>query len=427
MSKSDKAPRSHHRLVLRAAFLFANFFLIITAYYQIKPASRSLFIEHLGSTRLPYVWIGTALILGILMAFYQRWVARYSRERVVIVTCAVVVLILVLFRVLWQWPSDATSVAFYIFTDIMGVVLVEQFWSLANALYSTRDGRRWYGLVGTGGLAGGVAGGAIAAALLHFTPMQTRDLLLVGAGFVAILAGVTLTMVRMGLYRESLSGKPPQVRNGTGWGGWGRNRYLTLIAGMLLLAQLAEPVVEFQFLNMVEQAFPERDPRTEYLSVFFSMLGLVSIGVNLLLTPLIHRLLGVIAGLVIQPLALAASTIFFIGAPGLSSAAVMKICDRGLSYSINRASKELLYVPIDAVLIYQAKAWIDMFGYRIFKVIGSVLILLLTQWTAWRLQVNELGWLTLAICATWLAAIAAIRFEYGAMDGTSASGTRPAM
>ena len=47
----------------RASLLFANFFFIMLAYYQIKPASRSLFIGQLGADRLPYVWIGTALFL----------------------------------------------------------------------------------------------------------------------------------------------------------------------------------------------------------------------------------------------------------------------------------------------------------------------------------------------------------------------------
>jgi len=416
-------PAAGGRLALRAAFLFANFFLIITAYYQIKPASRSLFIEHLGAARLPYVWIGTALILGLAMGFYQRWVARYPRERVVLATCIGFAVTLVVFRVLWLHPGDAVSVAFYVFTDIMGVVLVEQFWSLANSLYTTRDGRRWYGIVGTGGLAGGVAGGAIAAAVIHFTPLQTPDLLLVGAGIIVVIVFLTRAMVRLGLYRESLAIRPEHNHDGPQWRAFRQSRYLALIAAMLLLAQLAEPVVEYQFLSSVEQAYPLREPRTEYLSVFFSVMGLVSIAVNLALTPLVHRVLGVIAGLLVQPLVLAASASVFITHPGLMTAAVMKIADRGLSYSINRASKELLYVPIGPVLIYQAKAWIDMFGYRIFKVVGSVLILALTQWGAWRASLPDLAWLTLVICAIWTGVVIVAQFDYRRLLGLEAAGS----
>lgn len=47
----------------RSGFLFLNFFLIIMVLYQLKPASRSLFIEYLGSGRLPYAWIAMIMAL----------------------------------------------------------------------------------------------------------------------------------------------------------------------------------------------------------------------------------------------------------------------------------------------------------------------------------------------------------------------------
>jgi AAA family ATP:ADP antiporter len=96
--------------------------------------------------------------------------------------------------------------------------------------------------------------------------------------------------------------------------------------------------------------------------------------------------------------------------------AVAKISDRGLSYSINRASKELLYVPIDSVLIYQAKAWIDMFGYRLFKIFGSVLILIFTQWLPFAIGVPQLSWFTVAICLVWVLLVLAIRRDYWEND-----------
>jgi AAA family ATP:ADP antiporter len=86
-----------------------------------------------------------------------------------------------------------------------------------------------------------------------------------------------------------------------------------------------------------------------------------------------------------------------------------------LAYSINRASKELLYIPVDPVLIYQAKAWIDMFGYRSFKVLGSLLILLVTQWLPFRMGIAELSWFTIGICLAWIVLICGIRSPYRAV------------
>jgi AAA family ATP:ADP antiporter len=69
-------------------------------------------------------------------------------------------------------------------------------------------------------------------------------------------------------------------------------------------------------------------------------------------------------------------------------------------------------VPIDSVLIYQAKAWIDMFGYRLFKVSGSVVILLFTQWLPFTVSVPQLSWFTISICAIWIAIIFVLRIDY---------------
>jgi AAA family ATP:ADP antiporter len=58
------------------------------------------------------------------------------------------------------------------------------------------------------------------------------------------------------------------------------------------------------------------------------------------------------AGLLVQPLTVIFCSWGFMLQPTLSMIAVTKIGDRGLSYSINRASGELLYIPIDPVMVY---------------------------------------------------------------------------
>lgn len=402
------APRS---AAVRAGLLFVDFFLIITAYYQLKPASRSLFIEYLGADRLPYVWIATAVVLGAAMALYHHLVERYSRFGLVLGTSLTFAAILVGFRILMARPGPAVASAFYIFVDIFSVVLVEQFWSLTNSLHTTEDGKRWYGLVGAGGLCGGVAGGGIAAAFIELTPATTADLLLVAAAILLLVVALTVAMARLGLYRET-SPAPAAPAAGGGWRVLAGSRYLLLVALLLLLAQLAQPIIDFQFMKTVERVYVQQDARTSFLSLFFSVMGLFSIAVNLAFTPLVHRLWGVIAGLFVQPLVLGVSVVAFVIQPSLGLAAIMKIADRGLSYSINRASRELLYVPIAPRLIYQAKAWIDMFGYRLFKVIGSALILLLTQVLPWPLSIVQLSTLTMGICLLWLALLAYLQPAY---------------
>lgn len=410
------------RPATRSLLLSVNFFLIILAYYQVKPASRSLFLEQAHAVDLPYLWAGSAAVLLALMPLYQRMVRRYSRLNIVIGTCAVTVVLLILFRVLMLWPGLATSVGFFILVDIFSVVLVEQLWSLTNSVCDSAESRRCYGVVASGGLLGGLAGGILAAWLLGATPLASEDLLLVAAGIIVVMAGLTLTFAGRGLYRESTRRVrlASTVAVAEGLRTLRHNRYLALVAVMLLLSQMAEPIVEYQFMYMVEQAYAGTDERTAYLSHFLSLLSGVALLINLFVTPLVHRKLGAIAGLLMQPFLLGLSALGFTFQYWLGMAAGMKIADRGLSYSINRTSRELLYVPVDPVTIYRVKAWIDMVGYRVFKIAGIAAILLLTQWLPWKVSVTHLSWAVVALCGAWMWAAIGIRGDYQTLDDAAA-------
>jgi AAA family ATP:ADP antiporter len=397
----------------RAVLLFTNFLLIILSYYQIKPAARSLFITYWTADKLPYVWITTALVLGIIIGFYHRIVERNDRLTVVLGTLVCAATALVVFRVLFPASGAITAVVFYVFVDIFSVVLVEQFWSLANSVNTTELGKKWYGFIAMAGPVGGMAGSKLAADIVARTPLKTEDLLLVAAAVLVLLFLLNLLLARQGVYAEAPAQR--QHVEVSAWRDLLGNRYLRLIAVLLLLSQIVESLVDYQFSKAVADAYRDTDQRTTYLGNFNVVLNGVAIGVNLLATPLVHQLLGVISGLLVQPLLVTLTSIAYMAMPVLHMAAAMKISDRGMSYSINRASKEILYIPIDPVRTYQAKAWIDMFGYRLFKVIGSVLILALTQWFALGISVLHLSYVVLGACGVWLFVIIALTPEYRAI------------
>jgi AAA family ATP:ADP antiporter len=240
--------------------------------------------------------------------------------------------------------------------------------------------------------------------------MGTEDLLISCAVLLVVTALFNFALSRRGVFTE-VQAEPRIALRGDGLKAVLGNRYLVLIALVVCLSQLAEPVVEFQFLRAIDAAYPEVDRRTQFIADFFTVMGFVAIGINFLVTPLVHRLLGTIAGLAAQPLTLAGATFAFAAQPGLITAAAMKIADRGLSYSINRASKELLFIPVDPALTFQAKAWIDMLGYRMFKVLGSGMIKAITAAVPAAAVSADLAWLTFAICAAWLIAVAMLGVE----------------
>lgn len=396
---------------LRSAFMFATFMLIIMSIYHLKPASRSLFIEYMGTDRLPHAWIATAVIMILGIGLYHRLVAHTSRLSVALGTCAAAIAILAVMRVGLIRPGVNEVVAFMIFVDILSVVLVEQFWSLANAIFTTVEGKKWYGIVGSGGLAGGIAGGGLSALLIKFTAFETIDLLSVSLVTLFLIFLMTWVMGRLGIFcRVDRPGRAaPRIG---GWRRFSQNRYLMLIAALLLMGQWISPLIDFQFLKTVEANYTDLEARTAFLALISAIIGFVSIGVNLLVTPFVHAYLGAIVGLLAQPLLIFMSSFGFMMHSNAIMASATKVSDKSLSYSINRASRELLYIPLESVLIYQAKAWIDMFGYRIFKAVGSLVIIAFTYGTAYPGSILPLSWLTLILCMFWIAGIFFLGRDY---------------
>ena len=70
---------------------------------------------------------------------------------------------LVVFWFLFQTDATWVSVAFYVAGLILGVLLISQFWTLANVVYDPRQAKRLFGFIGGGAPLGGIAGSALAS------------------------------------------------------------------------------------------------------------------------------------------------------------------------------------------------------------------------------------------------------------------------
>merc|ERR1719231_1791232 len=65
-------------------------------------------------------------------------------------------------------------------------------------------------------------------------------------------------------------------------------------------------------------------------------------------------------------------TSFVIRRFGLQTVFVMMLVLKALSYALNNPCKELLYQPTSDAVKFKAKSWIDIFGQRGAKALGSV-------------------------------------------------------
>ena len=92
-----------------------------------------------------------------------------------------------------------------------------------------------------------------------------------------------------------------------------------------------------------------------------------------------------------------------------SSMAVTKVASKALDYSLSRASKELLYVPLTPSEKRQGKAVIDMLCYRFAKAIVAALIIGLE---AAGFALTAITIAALSLISAWLFLIRKIVLKY---------------
>ena len=115
-----------------ALLMFAYSFLAMTSYNIIRPLTRSRFISDLGAGNLPYVLLAGAVVIAVVMHWYTAAAGRLARRHVIPVTQAGIVVLLVVFSLLLRTRAEWVTVAFYVFGQILGILLISQFWTLAN-------------------------------------------------------------------------------------------------------------------------------------------------------------------------------------------------------------------------------------------------------------------------------------------------------
>ena len=136
---------------------------------------------------------------------------------------------------------------------------------------------------------------------------------------------------------------------------------------------------------------------------------------QLVLTPRIHRSLGVGFALRIMPLGLVGGCIALLltGSllPGalLIAVAGMKLGEGALRYSLDQGTRELLFVPVPEESRARVKAFIDVFVQRLARALAAVLLLTVTF--GW---ISPLGatWLSLGLLGVWLLLTVSVRRQY---------------
>jgi AAA family ATP:ADP antiporter len=392
--------------------MFAYSFLAMTSYNIVKPLTRSTFIASLGSDNLPYVQFAAALLIGVMMDLYVRLGTRLPRRALIPVTQGILVVVLLTFWVLFQGTAVWVPAVFYLFGLLFGILIISQFWTLANEIYDPRQARRIFGFIGGGSALGGMLGNGILS--LGTTTIGTTNLLIVSASVLALCLAIVSSITR----RQPLPDDSAAFEAEKGVGGGEairllrQSRHLQVIALVIGFAAIGAVTIEQQ-LNMATEASGENlDQMTQFLGQVGFWVSLVAFLIQIGLTSRIHRSMGLTFALLLLPVSLGASAVVILLSALRWAPAAARVLDSAMRYSIDKTTREVLFLPLPSDLRNRAKPFVDVTVDRFAKGLGSIALLVLIKPWGLGLDWVQLSYFSLAMMSLWVGFAIVARREY---------------
>jgi AAA family ATP:ADP antiporter len=414
-----------------AALAFTlNIFLILTAYYLIKPVREALILSVPNGPELKsYASAGQAFLLLFAVPAYGWLASRVPRMRLIDSVTLFFSACLVAFYLLIMGGASV-GIAFFLWVGIFNLMVPAQLWAFANDVYSVEAGRRLFVLIAFGASSGAVLGSLIARQMIRFVGVY--EMLLVAAGI--LMATLVLTHYinrheRPGSHASATATQSEQpVEPGNPFGFVLRNRYLLLIAVMLLLNNWVNSNGEYILGRIVKEAaaaaaaLPGGEPQDTFIATFYSgyfgVVNLVGMLLQLFVVSRIVKYVGVPVAVCVLPLITLASYATIVAVPVLAIVRWVKTAENATDYSLQNTVKQMLYLPTTRTEKYKAKQAIDSFFVRAGDVCSSALVLVGTTLLAF--GVEQFALVTCALSAVWLVIAWRVGRRLRAMTGTPA-------
>ncbi len=344
-------------------------------YYILKPVRESLFLDSGDVRDLPLAHLMNLVVTFVAVNVYATLARRLSRPHFVVLVNITFIGCMVAFWSILAGAGVSVEVkrrlawVYYAFVSAFSVFSVTLLWSLTHASFTPAEGRRYYGMIGSGGTLGAFLGGYLTHR--YAVAIGTENLLLVASGvFLPCLALGWLMGTREVSATQSesqVSAKTPKEipQSASVLGLLRNNPYLAGIATLVFLKLFVAVTKDYQIQKIIEVSFQNnKDGMTEFFGGVYQWTNLLGLFLGLVVTGPLQSRFGALPGLLTYPLAALATAIGLIFWPNLSTVFWMVVVSQACAYSIFQWSQELLYQRTSEEEKFVAKGFIDTLVFR---------------------------------------------------------------
>lgn len=407
--------RSKLGVVLASAATFAA---LLASYSAFRPVRDALILDR-NPDSLPWLWLGTFVVISIVSPTWSALLARRAPRRFVALAFhAFAACAIVFFAVMRAGIAPVVvGRVFYVWSAVFNLFVISIFWSLLADLLGPATARQLYGPIAAGGTIGAFCGPLLTQLLVRaITPPG-----------VVLMSALFLELAVVGVFwvRRAATGLDPDTsaapdappaqsdapiaRGGpfTGIGHVARSPYLSAIVGYVLCTACVATFLYLAQARIVYDAKLDLTTRTRFFASIDVSTQAAAFVLQILIAAPAIRWLGPGIVLCILPIAQAVGLSVVALAPSLAAIAVVQVIGKSATHGLTRPARELLFTVVTRDEKYRGKNAIDTIGYRIGDLASSWLNKGLAA-----LGSGALALATIPLVAIWLGLAAIIGFGF---------------
>jgi AAA family ATP:ADP antiporter len=405
-----------------ALLLAANIFLLLTAYYIIRPVREALILASPGGAEVKsYLGAILAASFLVIVPAYGEFASRVNRVRLINGLLLFFASNLVLFFLLGR-AGVSLGIPFFLWVGVFNLMSIAQIWSFANDVYTPEEGKRLFAIVGFGASVGALSGSQIAGMLI--VPLGIHGMMLVSAGLLLVCLALTnIVHVReRGRARAArrAEAEKPLSREG-GFQLVLRQRYLLFIGLLTLVLNYVNTNGEYLLGKMVSQVAEQAAAagaapglsEEQFIGAFYAgfqfwqnLLGAV---LQFFLVSRILKYWGVRAALFVMPLISLCGYTLLAVAPLLAYIRVVKILENATDYSLQNTVRRALFLQTSREAKYKALQAVETFFWRTGDMLSALTVFVVASLGV---GIGQMAGFNILLVLVWLLLAAAIGREH---------------
>lgn len=410
---------------VRMGVIFA---FMIASYWTLRPLKNSIFMTFVGPELIPYAKTASLLMFFPLIMIYTKLLDKYNRDKVFYLLSGIYGFLAIVFAAYIYMASghvtaDASAVsafaywanliinfAFYIWVESYGSLLIALFWAISTDITSPDSAKKGFSFVVALGQFGGIVGPWLVGMLPSLLKIETNTLpILIVAGtiFTSLLLLKRFLKVTPAHLLTSYHGsneKKEEEEQEPGFleGFWLliSHKYLLAIFMVVAFPEIIATVFDFHFNALAAQHYTGVE-LSAYLLRYASWVNFLALAFLICGAGRITSILGLGASLLLMPVIYALSVLGFVSLDSLTFLFYLMASSKAINYALNGPAIKQLYIPTTHDVRFKSQAWIETFGSRGAKELGSFVNMGLTPLK------NSLGKATALV---WHARIASMIF-----------------